>query len=102
MVMIKRFSLSLTVLTLAAACWHSPAHAAARALVGRLCSRLGATINNPATARAPTTPVSWVCEPAASATGVREELLLMGKPPKKPAARLATPRPTSSRLGSTR
>lgn len=33
MVMIKRFSLSLTVLTLAAACWHSPAHAAARALV---------------------------------------------------------------------
>ena len=42
-------------------------------------------------ANAPTTPVSWVFEPAASATGVRDELLLIGMPWKKPAARLASP-----------
>ncbi|CFU04412.1 Uncharacterised protein [Bordetella pertussis] len=41
-------------------------------------------------------------EPAASATGVREALLLTGKPWKKPVARLATPRPTISWFGSTR
>jgi hypothetical protein len=41
-------------------------------------------------------------EPAASATGVREELLLIGKPWKKPAARLAAPRPIISWFGSTR
>ena len=51
---------------------------------------------------APTTPVSCVLAPAASATGVREELLLIGKPWKNPAARFATPRPTISWLGSTR
>ena len=39
--------------------------------------------------------------PDASATGVREELLLMGKPWKNPAARLAAPSPTISWLGST-
>ena len=50
---------------------------------------------------APTTPVTCVRAPAASATGVREELLLMGKPWKKPAARLAAPRPTISWFGST-
>ena len=32
------------------------------------------------TASAPTTPVSCVLAPAASATGVRDELLLIGKP----------------------
>ena len=37
---------------------------AASALVGKLCSRLGATSNNSATAAAPTTPVSWVFDPA--------------------------------------
>ena len=52
-------------------------------------------------ASAPTTPVSWVLAPAASATGVRDELLLIGKPWKKPAARLAAPRPTISWFGST-
>jgi hypothetical protein len=45
--------------------------------------------------------VSWVLAPAASATGVRDELLLIGMPWKKPAARLATPRPIISWFGST-
>ena len=69
---------------------------AARAVCGRSWSRSGASISNTAIASAPTTPVSWVLAPAASATGVREELLLIGKPWKKPAARLAAPRPTIS------
>ncbi|CFW11700.1 Uncharacterised protein [Bordetella pertussis] len=63
---------------------------------------MGAASSRAATASAPTTPASWVREPAASATGVREALLLTGKPWKKPVARLATPRPTISWFGSTR
>src|SRR5262245_15131194 len=74
---------------------------AASALLGSLLRRLGANVRSNATAMAPTTPVSWVFEPAASATGVREELLLIGNPWKSPAARLAAPRPTISWLGST-
>ena len=70
-------------------------------MVGRFCSRLGASISSRATAAAPTTPVICVRAPAASATGVRDELLLMGKPWKKPAARFAAPSPTISWLGST-
>ena len=61
----------------------------------------GASTRSSAIATAPTTPVSWVRAPAASATGVRDELLLIGKPWKNPAARLAAPRPTISWLGST-
>ena len=53
---------------------------AAKAAFGRYCSRFGATISRKAIASAPTTLVSWVCAPAASATGVREELLLIEKP----------------------
>ena len=41
------------------------------------------------------------CAPAASATGVRDELLLIGNPWNSPAARLAAPRPTISWFGST-
>ncbi|MNT41388.1 hypothetical protein D3C72_1777470 [compost metagenome] len=63
---------------------------------------MGANISSKATASAPTTPVSWVFAPAASATGVRDALLLIGKPWKNPAARLAAPRPTISWFGSTR
>src|SRR6266404_8500488 len=74
---------------------------AARALVGRFCIKFGASNNSNAIATAPTTPVSWVRAPDASATGVREELLLIGKPLKKPAARFATPRPIISWFGST-
>jgi hypothetical protein len=37
----------------------------------------------------------------ASATGVREELLLIGNPWKKPAARFAAPKPIISWFGST-
>ena len=74
---------------------------AASAVEGRFCSRFGATTRRRATAIAPTTPVSCVRAPAASATGVREELLLIGNPWKKPAARLAAPRPTISWFGST-
>ena len=74
---------------------------AASALLGRLCSRLGAKSRSRATLTAPTTPVSCVFAPAASATGVREELLLIGNPWNSPAARLAAPSPTISWFGST-
>ena len=53
---------------------------AANALMGRWRSRFGAASNSTAIASAPTTPVSWVLAPEASATGVRDELLLIGKP----------------------
>ena len=58
--------------------------------------RTGNVIPNSATVIAPTIPVNCVLAPAASATGVREELLLIGKPWKNPAARLAAPSPTIS------
>ena len=69
-----------TVIDLAAE--HDPGEitTAANALVGRFCSRSGAQTSSMATASAPTTPVICVLAPAASATGVREELLLIGKP----------------------
>ncbi|MNE68204.1 hypothetical protein D3C80_1638550 [compost metagenome] len=74
---------------------------AASALLGRCCNSLGANSSNDATPNAANTPVSCVRDPAASATGVREELLLTGKPWNSPVARLATPRPTISWFGST-
>ncbi|MNH17023.1 hypothetical protein D3C79_766760 [compost metagenome] len=74
---------------------------AASALLGRCCRRLGATNNRIVTATAPMMPVSWVFEPAASATGVRDELLLIGMPWNSPEARLATPRPNISWFGLT-
>src|SRR5262249_36027668 len=74
---------------------------AARAGVGKWRSRLGAASSKAATPSAPMIPVSWVFAPDASATGVRDELLLIGKPRKKPAARLAAPSPTISWLGLT-
>jgi hypothetical protein len=46
--------------------------------------------------------VNSVLAPAASATGVREELLLTENAWKGPAATLAAPRATSSWFGSTR
>ena len=73
---------------------------AASALLGSPAAEWGPHTSS-ATATAPTTPVSCVLEPAASATGVREELLLIGKPWNSPAARLAAPRPTISWFGST-
>ncbi|MCY1557077.1 hypothetical protein D9M68_938920 [compost metagenome] len=75
---------------------------AASALFGRCLSRLGASSNSSATPRAPKTPVSWVFAPAASATAVRDALLLIGKPWNRPVAKLATPRPTISWFGLTR
>ena len=74
---------------------------AASALLGRYWSRFGASTSSSATASAPTTPVSCVFAPAASATGVRDELLLIGNPWKRPPARLAAPRPIISWFGST-
>jgi hypothetical protein len=53
---------------------------AANAAEGRSWSRLGASSSSKATVIAPTTPVNCVRAPAASATGVRDELLLIGKP----------------------
>ena len=63
--------------------------------------QVGRDSSSAAIASAPTTPVSCVFAPAASATGVRDELLLTGKPWNKPAARLAAPSPTISWFGST-
>src|SRR5678809_153420 len=74
---------------------------AASAAFGRFLNRVGAATIRSATISAPTTPVICVLAPAASATGVRDELLLIGNPWKKPAARLAAPRPTISWFGST-
>ena len=74
---------------------------AASALFGRFCSRFGANEQQQRHATAPTTPVSCVFAPAASATGVRDELLLIGKPWNSPAARLAAPSATISWFGST-
>ncbi len=75
---------------------------AARAAVGRLVVMPGTKTSMTAMAMAPTTPVSWVRAPADSATGVREALLLMGKPCTKPVAMLAAPSATSSWSGSAR
>jgi hypothetical protein len=74
---------------------------AASALLGRFASRFGASTSSKATATAPTTPVSCVFAPAASATGVREALLLIGNPWNRPAARLLAPSPIISWFGST-
>ena len=52
-------------------------------------------------AAAPTTPVSWVREPACSATGVREEEADTGKPPRRPPAIFASPIPDISWLPDT-
>ena len=52
----------------------------ASAVFGRSRSSAGANSSSSAIAAAPTTPVNCVLAPAASATGVREELLLIGKP----------------------
>jgi len=68
---------------------------------GRLRSAPGATTSSRAMVAAPTRGVSCVRAPAAMATGVRDALLLTGKPWKAPAARLAAPRAISSWLGST-
>ena len=50
---------------------------AAKAVVGKCRSRSGATTSSKATASAPTIPVTCVLAPAASATGVRDELQLV-------------------------
>ena len=52
-----------------------------------------------ATRPAPTTPVSWDFAPDCSATAVRELLVEMAKPWKKPAAMFAAPMPIISWLG---
>ena len=70
---------------------------AARVVDGRSASSAGSATSMMAMAIAPMTEVSWVCAPAASATGVRDELLLIGIPEKNPVARFAAPRPISSR-----
>ena len=74
---------------------------AARRRGGQMLEQVRGRHQQQGNAIAPTTPVNWVLAPAASATGVRDELLLMGKPWKNPAARLAAPSPTISWLGST-
>jgi len=75
---------------------------AASAADGRSCTMLGTNSSIRAIAPAPTSPVSWVFAPACSATGVRDELLLIGKPWKKPVAVLAAPSAIISWLASTR
>ena len=68
---------------------------------GRFRSAAGANSSISAITAAPTTPVSWVLAPADSATGVRDELLEIGKPWNRPVARFAAPSAIISRFGST-
>src|SRR5262245_12032111 len=68
---------------------------------GRFCNAAGANSSMSAITTAPTTPVSWGLAPADSATGVRDELLEIGKPWNGPVARFAAPSAIISRFGST-
>ena len=72
---------------------------AASAVEGKCFSSSGAKVSNRATATAPTTPVSWVLAPAASATGVRELLLLIGKPWNRPAVEVGHAQPDHFLIG---
>ena len=72
---------------------------AANAAVGRCCSRLGAANSSSATVSAPTTPVNCVWAPAASATGVRDALLLIGKPLKKSSGQIGRPKTNHFLIG---
>ena len=71
---------------------------AARAATGMVSSSPVPKKRTTAITTAATTPVNCVRLPAASATGVRDELLEVGKPWKRPVARLAIASPPSSRL----
>ena len=62
----------------------------------------GASNSSSAITPAPTKLASCVCAPALAATGVRELLLLIGKPCISPAAMLALPSASISWSGSTR
>jgi hypothetical protein len=53
---------------------------AARAVCGRFLEQVGREHQQQCDSERTHDPVSWVLAPAASATGVREELLLIGKP----------------------
>ncbi len=77
-------------------------HHRSQSAVGQVLHQIGRYQQQQGYRQAPMMPVSWVCEPAASATGVRDELLLIGMPWNSPEARLATPRPNISWLGFTR
>jgi hypothetical protein len=57
----------------------------------QVCEQVGANTSNSAIEIAPTTPVSCDFEPAATATGVRDALLLTGNPWRKPVARFTAP-----------
>ena len=74
---------------------------AASVAVGRSSSSPGSATSMTAIASAPTTDVSWLRAPAASATGVRDALLLTGMPDSRPVARFAPPSASSSRSWST-
>ena len=72
---------------------------AANAAAGKCRSRFGAASSRSATASAPTTPVSCVRAPAASATGVRDELLLIGKSLKETRGEIGGPEPDHLLIG---
>ena len=74
---------------------------AASAAWGRSASIELRNRSSTATRPAPTTPVSWVRAPDCSATAVRDPLVEMAKPWKRPAAMLAAPIPIISWSGST-
>ena len=74
---------------------------AARAVVGTGDSSPGTATSSSTMHPAPTSPVTWVFEPACSATGVRVAEPLDENPPTNPAARLTAPRAPSSWSGST-
>ena len=74
---------------------------AASVAVGRSWNSPGSQTSRMRMTAAPTSPVTWLWAPAASAAGVRDALLLTGKPWNSPVRPLATPRATSSWFWST-
>ena len=74
---------------------------AASAVCGRSASSELRNRSRTATSAAPTRPASWLRAPDCSATAVREPLVEIAKPWKKPAATLAAPMPTISWSAST-
>jgi hypothetical protein len=80
---------------------HAEITTAPRTALGRFCRSVGANSSSKAMQTAPTTPVNCDLEPACSATGVRDELLEIEKPWKRPEATFARPSPMISWFPST-
>ena len=78
----------------------APITTAASADCGRSASSELKNSSSTTSSAAPTTPATWLLAPDCSATAVRDPLVEMANPWKKPAATLAAPMPIISWLGS--